>query len=118
MPVFYTSQIDHKQAILGEEESRHIIKVLRMAGGDPLEMVDGKGNYYTGIISVPDPKSCQVRIKNVTEDYLHRDYYLHIAIAPPKSTPHYLNHHSHPGSPHYLNHHSPRALHTTSTITH
>ena len=86
MPVFYTSQIDHKQAILGEEESRHIIKVLRMAGGDPLEMVDGKGNYYTGIISVPDPKSCQVRIKNVTEDYLHRDYYLHIAIAPPKST--------------------------------
>ncbi|MEF9438031.1 MAG: hypothetical protein L0922_04555, partial [Candidatus Mariimomonas ferrooxydans] len=21
--------------------------------------------------------------------------------------PHYLNHHSHPGTPHYLNHHSP-----------
>jgi 16S rRNA (uracil1498-N3)-methyltransferase len=86
MPVFYTSQIDHKQAILGEEESRHIIKVLRMAGGDPLEMVDGKGNYYTGIISVPNPRACQVMIKNVTEDYLHRDYYMHIAIAPPKST--------------------------------
>ncbi|MEF9437845.1 MAG: hypothetical protein L0922_03540, partial [Candidatus Mariimomonas ferrooxydans] len=45
--------------------------------------------------------------------------------------PHYLNHHSHPGTPHYLNHHSPpssphylnhhsqaRGLHTTSTITH
>lgn len=86
MPVFYTSQIDHKQAILGEEESRHIIKVLRMAGGDPLEIVDGKGNYYKGLISVPDPKACQVNIKNVTSAYLKRQYYLHIAIAPPKST--------------------------------
>ena len=86
MPVFYISQIDHKQAILSEEESRHIIKVLRMTGGDPLEMVDGKGNYYTGIISVPDPKACQVQIKSIVSDHLKRDYYLYIAIAPPKSS--------------------------------
>jgi 16S rRNA (uracil1498-N3)-methyltransferase len=86
MPVFYTSQIDHKQAVLGEEESRHIVKVLRMAGGDPLEIVDGKGNYYKGFISVPDPKACQVRINDVISGYLHRDYHLHIAIAPPKSS--------------------------------
>jgi len=58
MPVFYTSQIDQNQAILGEEESRHIVKVLRMAGGDTLEMVDGKGNYYSGTITAADPKAC------------------------------------------------------------
>jgi 16S rRNA (uracil1498-N3)-methyltransferase len=86
MPVFYTSQIDNKQAILGEEESRHIIKVMRMAGGDALEIVDGRGNLYTGVLSVPDPKSCHVSIKEVTTGYLRRDYHLHIAIAPPKST--------------------------------
>jgi len=86
MPVFYTSQIDHKQAILSEEESRHIIKVLRMTRGDQLEMVDGRGNYYTGIISVSDPKACQVEVKDIVTGYLKRDYYLHIAIAPPKST--------------------------------
>ncbi len=86
MPVFYTRQIDHKQAVLSEEESRHIVKVLRMSGGDPLEIVDGKGNYYKGLIAVPDPKACQVTIKSVTSDYLKRHYYLHIAIAPPKST--------------------------------
>ena len=50
MPVFYTHQIDHKQAVLSEEESRHIVKVLRMSEGDPLEIVDGKGNYYKGLI--------------------------------------------------------------------
>jgi 16S rRNA (uracil1498-N3)-methyltransferase len=86
MPVFYTSQIDQKQAILGEEESRHIVKVLRMAGGDTLEMVDGKGNYYSGTITAADPKACRVTINNVTRDFLRRDYYLHIAMAPPKST--------------------------------
>ncbi len=86
MPVFYTRQIDNKKAILGEEESRHIIKVLRMSAGDTLEIVDGKGNHYTGMLSIPDPKACQVQINNVTNSYLQRDYHLHIAIAPPKST--------------------------------
>jgi len=86
MPVFYTCQIDHKQAILSEEESRHIVKVLRMSEGDPLEFVDGLGNYYKGLILVPDPKACLVTINSVTSDYLKRHYYLHIAIAPPKST--------------------------------
>ena len=80
MSVFYASQINHKQAILSEEESRHIIKVLRMTVGDPLEIIDGKGNYYKGLLSVPDPKACQVSIKSVTSDYLKRHYYLHIAI--------------------------------------
>jgi len=86
MPVFYASQIDQNQATLSEEESRHIVKVLRLTRGEQLEMVDGKGNYYTGIISVPDPKACQVSINSVASDYLKRHYYLHIAIAPPKST--------------------------------
>jgi len=86
MPVFYASQINRKQAVFSEEESRHIIKVLRMAEGDPLEIVDGKGNYYEGLITDPDPKACQVSISNVINDYLQRNYHLHIAIAPPKST--------------------------------
>jgi 16S rRNA (uracil1498-N3)-methyltransferase len=85
MPVFYTPQVDQKQAILGEEESRHVVSVLRMGGGDVLEIVDGKGNYYRGVISMPDPRSCRVSINDVTTGYLRRDYYLHIAIAPPKS---------------------------------
>ncbi len=86
MPVFYTPQIDKMKAILDEEESRHIIKVLRMTEGDTVELVDGKGNYCKGIISVPDPKACQVRIRDIDPGYLHRDYYLHIAIAPTKSS--------------------------------
>ena len=86
MPVFYTTEINQKQAILGEEESRHVVKVLRKTGGDPLEIVDGKGNYYEGLISVPDPKACQISIRNVKKEHLRRDYHLHIALAPPKST--------------------------------
>ena len=85
MPVFYTSKIDDMQAILDEQESRHIIMVLRMTEGDTVQLVDGKGNYCIGIISVPDPKACRVQIHDITNSYLHRDYYLHVAIAPTKS---------------------------------
>ena len=86
MPVFYTTQIHPDEAILGEEESRHVIRVLRMAKGDPLEVVDGRGNYCEGVLSHPDPKACRIRINRILRDHLSRDYYLHIAIAPPKST--------------------------------
>jgi 16S rRNA (uracil1498-N3)-methyltransferase len=86
MPVYYTPRIEAEEAILGEAESRHVIRVLRMSRGDPLEIVDGRGNYYEGHISHPDPKACRVRIGKVVRDHLPRDYYLHIAIAPPKST--------------------------------
>jgi 16S rRNA (uracil1498-N3)-methyltransferase len=86
MPVFYTRQVDPSHAVLEEEESRHVIRVLRMAAGDPMEIVDGKGNLYRGNISVPDPRACQIAINDVKTGYLRRDYYLHIAIAPPKST--------------------------------
>ena len=85
MPVFYSRQIDQTHAILDEEESRHVIKVLRMGTGDPLEVVDGKGNLYRGMISVPDARACQIDVTHATSGYLQRDYYLHIAIAPTKS---------------------------------
>ena len=86
MPVFYTTQIHPDEAILGAEESRHIIRVLRMAEGDPLDVVDGRGNYYEGVLSLPDPKACRVKINRALRDHLSSDYHLHIAIAPPKST--------------------------------
>jgi 16S rRNA (uracil1498-N3)-methyltransferase len=86
MPVFYTRQIDSSHAVLDEEESRHAIRVLRKSAGDPMEIVDGKGNLYRGNISVPDPRACQIAINDVTTGHLRRDYYLHIAIAPTKSS--------------------------------
>jgi 16S rRNA (uracil1498-N3)-methyltransferase len=86
MPVFYTNQVDSHLAVFGEEESRHMIRVLRMKQGDHLELVDGAGNRYRGDIQVPDPKACRVSITDRISGYLKRGYALHVAIAPPKHT--------------------------------
>jgi 16S rRNA (uracil1498-N3)-methyltransferase len=35
---------------LNEEESRHLVRVLRLKIGDEIEMLDGKGSCYRGIV--------------------------------------------------------------------
>lgn len=85
MPVFFTEQIDGQYAILHEDESRHLIRILRLKQGDPVDLVDGRGNLYKGIISVPNPQNTRIRILETIKDHLARKYYLHLAIAPTKS---------------------------------
>ncbi len=85
MPVYYTKQITGREAVLDEEESRHCIKVARLEKDDRISVVDGEGNLYRASIATPDPKSCRITITEHIPEYLKRDYYLHIAIAPPKS---------------------------------
>ncbi|MFC2098391.1 16S rRNA (uracil(1498)-N(3))-methyltransferase [Bacteroidota bacterium] len=85
MPVFLVKQINDKEALLDEVESRHIARVLRLKKDDPVELVDGTGNFYRGVIDLADQHSTRVRILETIKDYLKRDYYLHLAIAPTKS---------------------------------
>ena len=86
MSVYYTKNINEGEAILGEEESRHCIRVLRLNAGDPVRLVDGNGNLYEAVIQAADPRSCRLTITGRTTDHLKRDYYLHLAIAPTKSS--------------------------------
>ena len=85
MPVFYAKELEGRNAILDEDESRHLIRVLRLSGNDPVDLVDGKGNLLKGTIIDPDPKGTRVRIREVIKDHLARKFHLHIAIAPTKS---------------------------------
>lgn len=86
MPVYYSNQVSGDRAVLDEEESGHCIKVLRLKKGDPLRFVDGTGNLYEGIIEVPDSKTCELKVTRTIENHLARQYHLHLAIAPTKST--------------------------------
>jgi 16S rRNA (uracil1498-N3)-methyltransferase len=86
MPVFFSNRITGRLAELDKDESRHIIKVLRLKAGDTLELVDGLGNFYRGIIQNPDPERTRVSIRETVKDYLARACHLHLAIAPTKST--------------------------------
>lgn len=84
MNLFF-ADISGSQAILGEEESWHCIKVLRHQAGDPLVVIDGRGTRATGTIAQAHPKQCLVAITEREFFEKSRPYHLHVAIAPTKS---------------------------------
>jgi 16S rRNA (uracil1498-N3)-methyltransferase len=85
MQIFYAPDIKGNTYVFDGNESKHIVKVLRMTKGASVRLIDGKGNLYEGIISNPDLKHCVTDIKGVINDFEKRDYSLHIAISPLKN---------------------------------
>jgi 16S rRNA (uracil1498-N3)-methyltransferase len=85
MQIFYAPDITGDNYVLDENESRHLIRVLRMKRGDLVRLIDGKGNLYEGIISQPDQNRCIVDITGKIDGFEKRKYRLHIAISPIKN---------------------------------
>ncbi|MCX6333628.1 MAG: 16S rRNA (uracil(1498)-N(3))-methyltransferase [Bacteroidia bacterium] len=83
--VFYAQDISGEIYILDPNESKHIVRVLRMKKGSPVNLIDGRGNLYKGIISDPDAEGCIIKIESVTHEFEKRNYRLHIAISPLKN---------------------------------
>ena len=87
MQLFYTPDIDPSlsQYFLSEEESKHAVRVLRLAVGDEVTLIDGKGGLYKAEIKDAHPKRTILQINQVTVGFNKRNHYLHIAIAPTKN---------------------------------
>jgi 16S rRNA (uracil1498-N3)-methyltransferase len=87
MQLFYTPDIDAASSAyyLNEEESKHCVRVLRLQAGDKMQLIDGKGNFYTAAITDAHPKRTQLQIISVQKEFNKRNHYLHIAIAPTKN---------------------------------
>jgi 16S rRNA (uracil1498-N3)-methyltransferase len=85
MQIFYAPDISGSTYILDENESRHLIRVLRMTKGSGVRLIDGKGNLYEGIINDPDQNKCTLFITGKITDFEKRNYNLHIAISPLKN---------------------------------
>jgi 16S rRNA (uracil1498-N3)-methyltransferase len=85
MQIFYAPDIEGSLWRLDENESRHLIRVLRMVKGDVVKLIDGRGNLYTGIIKNPDQRGCLIEITEEFRNFESRKYRLHIAISPLKN---------------------------------
>jgi 16S rRNA (uracil1498-N3)-methyltransferase len=68
LPFFYKEDITTAQTMvtLDEATSKHIVQVLRMQNGEPLQLTDGKGNLFTCKISDNNRKHCSVIIEQTT----------------------------------------------------
>lgn len=85
MQLFYNPQVSSSTTELtfDKEESKHIIKVLRMKKGDRFNITNGKGSFFEAEIIDENPKGCTVHIQS-EEKQDPLPYYLHIAVAPTK----------------------------------
>lgn len=70
---------------LGESDSGHCVRVLRLREGDPLEVVDGRGNLYHCVLREASPRRATVDI--VETETLPRVWNasITIAVAPTKN---------------------------------
>ena len=85
MNLFYAPDIKGEFYTLTTDESKHIIRVLRMKVGDPVHFTDGKGSFYDCEISDPNPKACQVKIKSKYAGEDKRNWQIQLAVAPTKN---------------------------------
>ncbi|MCU0400825.1 MAG: 16S rRNA (uracil(1498)-N(3))-methyltransferase [Algoriphagus sp.] len=84
MQLFFQDQITEPVSILSEEESKHLIRVLRKKQGDPITLTDGKGMVFESVILDANPKKTSLKIlskKEAEED----SFFIHLAIAPTKN---------------------------------
>ncbi|WP_299534814.1 16S rRNA (uracil(1498)-N(3))-methyltransferase [Ulvibacterium sp.] len=86
MQLFYNPTLDTSvsQFVLNQEESRHIVKVLRKKEGDILQITNGKGYLFQAKILLADLKKCSAEIVSTTKKHPKR-YALHLAVAPTKN---------------------------------
>jgi 16S rRNA (uracil1498-N3)-methyltransferase len=83
MHLFYQDRLPEIK-YLGEDESKHCVKVLRRQVGDEINIIDGKGTFYKAKISKAHQKKCEFEVletKNEAKPAFHR----HLAIAPTKN---------------------------------
>lgn len=84
MQLFFQDSITSPTTFLNEEESKHLVRVLRKKQGDQILLTDGKGMLYTCVLDQADPKKASLTVLSSKE--AGKDgFYIHLAIAPTKS---------------------------------
>ena len=84
MHTFYAPDLSLPTYTLPEDESKHAVRVLRLAAGDAVTLVNGQGGVYQAEVTDAHPKRCQLRITAAIQ-VPRRSYFVHVAVAPTKS---------------------------------
>ena len=84
MQLFYQPELINGITHLDADESRHAIKVLRLKLGSEINLIDGKGTFYTAEITTDSFKKCEFKVTSQQKEK-PQEGYRHIAIAPTKN---------------------------------
>lgn len=83
--LFYAPGITLPVFQLSTEESKHLVKVLRMKAGDEILFTDGKGMLYHCRIAEANPRGCFVEVLKEEKGADRRNFFLQMAVAPTKN---------------------------------
>ncbi len=89
MQLFYAPEITFPDYTLPEEESKHVVRVLRKGRGDVLCLTDGRGNLHRCEIVDEDPRRCRIRRCETLTEQGRLPYRLTLAVAPTKNIDRY-----------------------------
>ncbi|PID92487.1 MAG: 16S rRNA (uracil(1498)-N(3))-methyltransferase [Bacteroidetes bacterium] len=84
MKLFYIARPEDETMVLDENESKHLVRVLRLKQGDTIEAVDGEGGWYRGVIADAHVKHCRIGELRLLRREDPIPYHLHLAVAPTK----------------------------------
>jgi 16S rRNA (uracil1498-N3)-methyltransferase len=76
---------DVYSCILDEQESVHVVKVLRLKEGDAITVTNGNGIIVSAQITKADHRKCGYKIMEEHQLQKRSDAAIHIAIAPTKN---------------------------------
>jgi 16S rRNA (uracil1498-N3)-methyltransferase len=90
MQFFYNPDLDPSvsEFAFPEDESKHIVKVLRKKEDDVLHITNGKGQLFEAKILSADAKKCRAEVISRSKKH-RRMHWFHLVIAPPKSNDRY-----------------------------
>ena len=85
MKRFYSNNIQSNFIYLENEEAQHCTKVLRCKENDVVEILNGSGILYEGIISSIQKHEVQITIEKILKEEKENPNKLSIAICPTKN---------------------------------
>lgn len=85
MKRFYATDISTDNVLLKDEEAQHCIKVLRCRLGESVEVMDGRGTLYSGIIADITKNTVEINQLQTVRKIETNLNKLSIAIAPTKN---------------------------------
>ena len=85
MQLFYDPDLKPGPHALRPEEAQHAARVLRKRAGDVLDLVDGRGGWYHGVITDIDKRNCWLEVTALRQDEQRAGFHLTLLVAPTKN---------------------------------
>ncbi len=80
---FYVPDAAHVNELPADEAS-HAVRVLRLAAGDEMMLMDGKGQFFRAVVTVASNHHCMYDIQEILPQVRPWEGHIHLAIAPTK----------------------------------